>query len=235
MTNIANTELNADTAILNAGTEAQSAEVQTVAVTETVTTGNSVAQSILEMLATEAGEKANRLTPTSHISDMVVDRITNADYDLRQLPVDFADVALNVGMQFASEGILYTFSHAQNVKRGDSSALKTVKYVYLVTVEKYDTGRTHPNGDPIKAFRYTAQQLGRLSAKAALLDTKGEQLKTLRRLAKKSEAGKLTKADTELLAMYEGRGIKLDTFERAMADSVTAAELESAAHGRANA
>lgn len=191
---------------------------------------------VLELILTEKQEKARtqalKMTANTWHTDMIVDRLVNPDYDLRMMTGDFSDIELRfTGIEQCGVYTVYSFDHFDMVKpkNGNVSTLKRLAYIYVLSVEKYDTGQKHVNGDPVKGVRYQARQYSKVDLTALRLSSNRDSIiKELQKIQRKEKADKaLSDVEKGIKAHFARLGVTV-------ADLLEAREGDTAGFGNAN-
>jgi len=161
--------------------------------------------------AAKAVERAGRMTAPTWHTDMIVSRIANPRYDVRRLVGDFADVELTITrVEQCGTYTVWAFEHFAAVDTGE---VKKRRYLYLMGLEKYDTGEKHPNGDPVKGVRYLMEQVSKVDLTALRLAShRGHMIRELDRIARKQ--AKFNRGDAKAKPLTGVERATLDHFAR---------------------
>lgn len=173
---------------------------------------NGVAQNA----ANSAVKRAGNMTAQTWHTEMLIDRIVNPAYDIRTLAGDFSDIEAKVTLSHYGLTTVVELSHLAYDYNASKPGLKRLNYLFTLNIEKYDTGRKHANGDPVKGYRYRLTQVPKVDVTALQLGANnGATLKELKRIQNKRVKGSkpLTAAETELLELFARNGVSLNSLE----------------------
>lgn len=193
-------------------------------------TQGAILDSLIDSVTAQAVERANRMTARTWHTDMIVTRLIDPAYDIRMLTGDFADIELTfTRVEQCGLATVYCFEHYAYVGAGKVGNLKKLSFVFVLEVEKYDTGQKHPNGDPVKGVRYTATQYGKLDLKALRMSSnRGAIVKELERIGRKQKkilAGDmkvtLTQVELDTVAHFKRLGVGVAELLAARASDVS--------------